>query len=80
MSSENLVRELSQNELTPDLAQRAIITIQDLESKTVSFQEDNRGISYYKIWSLVLLIIFLLFLFWGEPDVFDVLRYKVMAL
>ena len=79
MSSENLIRELSQNELNAELAQRAIITIQDLESK-LSAMESSRGGSYYKVWSLTLLIISLFFLFWGEPDVFNVLRNKVMAL
>jgi hypothetical protein len=42
MSSENLNRELSQNELNAELAQRAIITIQDLESK-LSAMESSRG-------------------------------------
>lgn len=79
MTNEKLIRELLGNELNAELAQRAVITIQDLETK-LNNQEKSTTVSYYKVWSLAALIVILLFLFVGEPDVFDVLRTKAMSL
>ena len=78
-SNENLIVELLGKELNPDLAKRAADKIQELEQRLESKEEDVE-VSMAKLWALVLLILGLSFLFYGSPDVYDVLHQKMLSL
>ena len=71
MDNEKMSTDIS----TEELSKR----VEALEQK-INDGDDSGPISMIKLWSLISLILLLVFLFWGTPDVWDQLHQKIMKI